>query len=311
MRKILKVTGIIAGAFALLVLLSVGWLVYDARHTRNSGADYVALGSSFAAGPGVIERSGDAPILCGQSADNYAHLLARKRGLRLLDRSCGGSTTADILTRHQFFQTPQVEAVQPSTRLVTITTGGNDLGYLGGMWGASCRQQPGALPWWLKSACKARFGQPVDAKLRDLTVSMGGVADAVRRRAPHATIAFIDYTTVLPEGAGCPRLPLSAGELAQARRLATGLSRVTAQVAHDKGALLIRASELTRGHDVCSADPWVFGWEFPHTFMGFGPYAYHPTAKAMAAIAHALDARLPRPLTGAAAGRIKRRAGCL
>ena len=223
------------------------------------------------------------------------HLIARKRQLRLLDRSCGGSTTADILTHHQLFQTAQIEAMQPTTRLVTITAGGNDRGYLGGMWGASCHHQPDALPWWLKTACKARFGQPVDAKLRDLAVSMDAVAKRVRRRAPNATIAFIDYTTVLPEGAGCPRLPLSAQELAQARTLAAGLARVTAQVARDNGAILIRASDLTRGHDVCSADPWVCGWEFPQSFLGFRPYAYHLTAKAMAVIADALDVRLPRP----------------
>ena len=295
MRKVFEFAGAIVGTLVLLALLGIGWLFHDARRAREPQPDYVALGSSFAAGPGVVERSGDAPILCGQSADNYAHLLARKRGLRLLDRSCGGSTTADILTRHQFFQTAQIEAVQPSTRLVTITTGGNDLGYLGGMWGASCHHQPGALPWWLKSACKAMFGQPVDAKLRELTASMDAVAKSVRRRTPQATIAFIDYTTVLPEGAGCSRLPLSAAELMQARTLAAGLARVTAQVAHDNGATLIRASDLTRGHDVCSADPWVFGWAFPKSFLGFGPYAYHPTAKAMTVIAQALDERLPRP----------------
>ena len=177
---------------------------------------------------------------------------------------------------------------------MTITTGGNDLGYLGGLWGASCRQRPEALPWWLKSACKAKFADPIDASLQKLAGAMDAVAKGVHRRAPRATIAFIDYTTVLPNGACCPRLPVTDQELATARVIAAGLARVTAQVARDNHAVLIRASDLTHGHDVCSADPWVFGWDFPSSLLGFGPYAYHPTDKAMEAIAKALDEQLPR-----------------
>lgn len=123
---------------------------------------------------------------------------------------------------------------------------------------------------------------------------MDAVAKEVHRRAPHATLVFIDYTTILPEGDGCPdRLPLSDQELAQGRSVAAALAQATRQAAQDNGAMLIRASELTRGHNVCAADPWVFDWAFPRAFLGFGPYAYHPTVKAMAVIAGALDQRLP------------------
>ena len=294
MRKVLKVAGILAGSLLVLALLAMGRLIHEGRRAREPSPDYVALGSSFASGPGVGTRAADAPSLCNQSADDFAHLLARKRRLRLLDRSCSGSTTADILHRHQLFQTPQIDAVQPTTRLVTITTGGNDLGYLGGLWAASCRHRPEALPWWLKSACKATFANPLDTGLRALGGSMDAVVKGVHRRAPYATIAIVDYTTVLPERGNCARLPLSDRDLAEGRAVAAGLARVPGQVARDNGAILIRASDLTRGHDVCSADPWVFGWAFPTSPLGFGPYAYHPTAKAMAVIARALDERLPR-----------------
>ena len=294
-RRLLKVLAGLIGLCVLLILLGTGWLVYDGHRARVSNADYVALGSSFAAGPGISHRAADAPVLCGQSSDNYAHVLARERQLRLLDRSCGGSTTTDILTGHQFFQSPQIEAVRATTRLVTITTGGNDLGYLAGLWAASCRHEPKRMPWWLGSVCRAKSTGPGDARLRALAASMDMIAKAVRRRAPGATLAFVDYTTILPNGPGCPdRLPLSDQELVQARLLSGRLAQITEQVAHSNGAILIRASPLSEGHDICAADPWAFGWVFPSSLLGFEPYAYHPTQKAMLGIAEELNDRLPR-----------------
>ena len=50
---------------------------------------YVALGSSFASGPGID------PLLdarCGRSGSNYAHLVAERLGYDLVDVTCGGAT---------------------------------------------------------------------------------------------------------------------------------------------------------------------------------------------------------------------------
>jgi lysophospholipase L1-like esterase len=297
MRLVLGIATGLAALIGLLVLaaaLGLGWLVLDGRKARATGADYIALGSSFAAGPGVGAPARDAPKLCVQSAENFAHLLARKRGLRLLDRSCSGSTTADILTRGQFFQTPQIEAVTADARLVTVTTGGNDLGYVGGLMLASCGQRPNVVPWWIRSVCKDRPSATTDAKLQTLARSMTTIAREVRRRAPQATLVFVDYTTILPGTGACPaRLPLTEAELTRYRAMARDLAAVTERVASENGAVLIRASDLTRGHDVCAVDPWVFGWAFPDRLLGPGPMAYHPTEKAMAVIARRLDSVLP------------------
>jgi len=76
------------------------------------------------------------------------------------------------------------------------------------------------------------------------------------------------------------------------------LAEVTAQAARQSGATVVRASEITRGHDVCSTDPWVSGWIFPPTLTTWAPGAYHPTEKAMQAIADAVSEELSRPATG-------------
>ena len=73
---------------------------------------YVALGSSYAAGPGidpVIDRT------AGRSGRNYAHLLAQAPGAELTDATVSGATTATILNTHQRTlgrrHPPQVRAV--------------------------------------------------------------------------------------------------------------------------------------------------------------------------------------------------------
>ena len=112
-----------------------------------------ALGSSFAAGPGIR------PIVdrwAGRSGRNFAHLLAQKYGARLTDLSVSGATTPTILDTeqrvlwHRF--APQVDGVPTDADLVTITAGGNDLNYVGSLMKAGyagwfrCRPVEGAIP---------------------------------------------------------------------------------------------------------------------------------------------------------------------
>ena len=95
-----------------------------------AGSRYVALGSSFAAGPGIPARAPGSPRRAGRSASNYAHLVARELGLDLHDVTYSGATTGDILRPSAAGQPAQLDAVTPATRLVTLTAGGNDVGYL-------------------------------------------------------------------------------------------------------------------------------------------------------------------------------------
>ena len=78
---------------------------------------YVALGSSYAAGPGVPTQSGGA---CARSSGNYPSLVAAKLHLALVDVSCSGATTANVLTLSQGTNAPQLDAVTSDTSLVTF-----------------------------------------------------------------------------------------------------------------------------------------------------------------------------------------------
>ena len=62
-----------------------------------AGSRYVAMGSSFAAGPGIAPRASASPRRAGRSAGNHAHLVASALGLDLHDVTYSGATTSDIL----------------------------------------------------------------------------------------------------------------------------------------------------------------------------------------------------------------------
>jgi lysophospholipase L1-like esterase len=260
-----------------------GLVLGETEHTGT----YVALGSSFASGPGIASRAEGSPPMCFQSSGNYPHLVAQRLGIELVDRSCGGATTAHVLNREQNGLAPQVQSVTAQTRLVTITIGGNDVGYLLNLAAWSCERRPEVLPEAFRAlGCKPQTDSEVDAEFGELGEHLREIATEVHRRAPDALILFVDYTTILPSKGSCPdRLPMSDAHVERGRRVAARLAQVTAQAARASGATLVRASALTSGHDLCSPDPWVAGWVFPHSLDEWAPGAYHPSGAAMQAIA--------------------------
>jgi lysophospholipase L1-like esterase len=236
-------------------------------------ARYVAMGSSFAAGPGILEAADTPATRCGRSTNNYAHQLARRRSLMLVDVTCSGATTAHLLGAWNELA-PQLDALTADTALVTVTIGGNDVNYVGRMMDASSGKAIDA---------------PEEAAWARLRQSFDRIAAEVHRRAPEARLVFVDYVSLLPQGAPCARTPVSAGQAAALRAVAERLSAETASAAQRAGAGVIQASALSRGHDACAAEPWASGYP-AHTP---GEVPYHPNFAAMTSIAEALNGSLP------------------
>ena len=235
-------------------------------------ARYVAMGSSFAAGPGIAEPVATPAARCGRSTNNYAHQFARIRGL--VDVTCSGATTAHILGPWNELPA-QLDALTPDTALVTVTIGGNDVNYVGSLMNVSAGHQ---------------IQPPSEDAWERLAQSFDRIAAEVRRRAPDARLVFVDYLSLLPEGRPCGGTPVTAAQAEMLRGVARRLEEATAAAASRAGAGLIRASALSRGHDVCDAEPWTSGY----AAEGKGPVPYHPNRDGMRAVAEALDASLPR-----------------
>ncbi|CPY86071.1 lipase 2 [Mycobacteroides abscessus] len=166
---------------------------------------YVALGSSMAAGPGIMPRAQGSPRLAGRSARNYPHQIAERQGYRLVDVTYSGATTAHILTDSHNNDPPQIDALDGTEELVTVTVGGNDVGYVPFLAAASLPRILHALPV---------VGRALDALLdpnkreeacAGIGKSLRAVGEQVRDRAPRARVIFVDYLSLLPpEGQPAP-----------------------------------------------------------------------------------------------------------
>ena len=249
---------------------------------------YVALGSSMAAGPGIRPRAAGAPWRSGQSARSYPHLVAERLKLDLVDVTFSGATTAHVLADHQHGEPPQIAALDGSESLVTITIGGNDVGYVP-LLTAACL--PGPVQWVPLLGCRIRDLRDRSARERalgDVAESLREVGDTVRRRAPNARVLFVDYLTLLPP-AGRKASPLSNADADLGRYVAATLEEHTADAAGATGCEVVKAGEASRDHHAWSVDPWTmrFGVPWPGR-----PAPLHPNAAGMRAVADLVTAQV-------------------
>jgi lysophospholipase L1-like esterase len=210
----------------------------------------------MAAGPGIPPRDKRAPLRAARSAANYPHLVARRLGLDLVDVTYSGATTAHVLTERQNNEPPQVAALDGTEALVTITIGGNDVGYIPLLTAAALPRAVRSVP-----VLGSRLRELLDPTARDRELvnveeALKQVGRAARERAPRARVLFVDYLTLLPP-AGEDASPLSGVEAALGRRIAATLERLTSEAAAETGCDLVRASDASREHHAWSADPWT------------------------------------------------------
>jgi lysophospholipase L1-like esterase len=246
-----------------------------------AGSRYVAMGSSFAAGPGLPSRVPGSPRRAGRSTANYAHLVAGALGLDLHDVTFSGATTGDILGPSAAGRPAQLDAVTPATRLVTITAGGNDVGYLPRLTLAS-------LPWPLRALPRVRaqiggFGdsRATDGRFAQLEENLAAIAIRLRERAPACRVRAVDYLTILPPEGPSPGPPPPAGIAAWGRATAARLAATTQAAASAAGWEYVAASAASADHDAWSAVPWTR--RFHLSLRGGAPY--HPNAAGMAGAA--------------------------
>ncbi len=243
-------------AISALVLVAVAGLlvlVWQDRRKPDTSGEYVALGSSFAAGLGLGPRDPGSPLVCMRSVNGYPQRLARLTGLRLVDMSCSGSTTAHILEGGQVFLGAQVAAVGPNTRLVTITSGGNDVGYIGDLTLASGRAGLLGKLFW-------KGPKPVaDRDYARVSENFRKIVAAIRARAPKAVVVMVSYPAVLPKDGSCASLGFGPDMAATGRDIAARLHEATQTAAQQSNAIFVDMDQAGTGHDACSSEPWVNG----------------------------------------------------
>jgi lysophospholipase L1-like esterase len=267
----------------------VGISAADAGGETSAGK-YVAMGSSYAAGPKIPDTVPGQS--CGRSTANFAHLVAADLGLDLTDVSCIGATTDNVTTTAQTMNPLQIEAVTPDTRVITISIGGNDVKYStslvacgqDGMNGKSC------LAASADAAAPDVDSVAIDKLLDQVENKLVAMLGKVQQAAPAARIYLVAYPMVLPDPAvACPPdVPLQAADATFFGEVGARLQAAFSSAAATAGVNFVDVYGPSHGHDACSpADQrWVEG----QANSAVAPY--HPNAVGMRAVADLIVAAI-------------------
>ncbi|MGH3900408.1 MAG: SGNH/GDSL hydrolase family protein [Pseudonocardiaceae bacterium] len=257
-----------------------------AAQTTSSPRHYVALGDSYAAGPGIPVQRID-PLGCQRSTRNYPALVAEALGIRdVTDVSCSGASTENM-TEPQAVplgtNRPQFDALTPDTDLVTLTISGNDIGFTDIF--VTCSRLGSTNP--LGNPCERQAnagGTDLYAqRIAAAAPKVAGVLEGIRQRSPRATLLLVGYLRILPPAVGCyPVIPIARGDVAYLDVVQERLAAMLAEQADDHGAVFVDAYAGSLGHDACQLPgvKWVEG------IAPTSPAApVHPNATGMQAVA--------------------------
>ena len=252
---------------------------------------YVALGDSYSAGP--LIPTTDLAGGCARSDHNYPSLVADAVNAKtFVDVTCSGADTRDLTRVQRTFGDaripPQLRAVTADTDLVTLGIGGNDLGLFSTLVSTCTRlraSDPQGSPCARQLAAR---GPDLDAAVTTISRRVAASLLAIRAKAPRAKVLLVGYLRLAPDRGTCVGLPLAAGDYAEGRRISRALDAALKTAARRTGTTFVDMYAASRGHDICSRDPWVNGSVNDRQKA----LAYHPFASGMRADARAVVAAL-------------------
>lgn len=235
-------------------------------------APYAALGDSYAAGVGGGASRG----VCWRADDGYPVLVGRTLGVDVAYEACLGAIVPDV---ERF----QLHALGPGTQLVTITIGGNDIGFVPVL--IAC-----AEPAWMRDSDPV-----IDKALHRIRLELPGRLDRVLaeigRRAPRARVVVTGYPRLF-NGIDCNLATFFTGhEMDRMNAAADELAAAIASAAGRVGAGFVDVLDDFAGHAVCDDPEWVNGvnqpieGSFHPNVLGHGAYAL--------AVLHLLGPRFP------------------
>jgi lysophospholipase L1-like esterase len=254
------------------------------------GASYVALGDSYTAGPLIPNQV--PPYGCLKSDRNFPHLAAPAIGLPLRDISCSGAETEDMTAPQEVEydgpNPPQFSALDAGTQVVTITIGGNDIGFM--EIAESCvTPNPFATP------CQDKYNaggtDTIAERIAETAPKVRAVLRGIHQRSPDADVYVLNYAAIFPEtGSGCwPQMPIGYADVPYLRAKQKQLNAMIAKQARATGTTLVDWYGASIGHDACQGP--LIRWVEP--VVPVNPAApVHPNLAGMEGAARALLASI-------------------
>jgi lysophospholipase L1-like esterase len=237
-------------AVSAVALLLPTLLLAPASGAKPAPVVYDALGDSYASGAGVPPYSA-----CGRSEAAYPVQLDGRKHIALDEFvACAGATTATLVSGGQ------LEALDAETRLVTLTIGGNDIGWSTAV--GACLTKSDAV-------CSIALQASLTTVSTVLPARLQSVYGEVATRAPDASVLVVGYPRLFSPEYGA-YLGASPAEQQALNDGADTLNGVIEQAATAAGFTFVDVTQRFVDHGVNAPEPWLTG--------ALDPTPFHPNA---------------------------------
>lgn len=251
---------------------------------------YVAIGDSFSSGEGTYVYDDNAKA-CHRGPLAWPRILESKSDdLGPIEhKACTGAEIENLFNTHNGQERQIPTTPNASVGWVTLTIGGNDVGFKGILWDCYSSQPCTGVP----------DDQGFKDKLTTLTNSLvNTVYPALVKAYPNAIIAHVGYPRLFPPNGvdphGCSWLESDEQEAAEqiAQQLNGAIAAATIQ---NSRVRYVDVTEIFAGYEMCTSSPWVHSLDLGR--FGFRTEQAHPTYLGQYAYAFAVAHTLGIPST--------------
>lgn len=257
----------------------------------------ISLGSSFAAGPGIAPQI---DVDAGRSSNNYPNYFARKLGLNphdpdeFLDLTVSGATMLNLISEPQntgkkVFP-PQLdllpslkEGEDSSDVIITITGGGNDMFYIGSMFGLTLKNTLWGklvMRFLMGKEEKEQLEHPTIASPEEISDRFKTLLDRLEEKYPHATVYLVEYFAMCStDTRGGQDVAWDQTQVAKYIQQADLLQSLYAKAAQGRHNVhIIPLAQASAPHALGSPNPWVSNGSILNFFHRC---AFHPNLLGM------------------------------
>jgi lysophospholipase L1-like esterase len=221
----------------------------------QSSVNYVALGDSYSSGVGAGNYSDGS---CEQSSNSYPALWAKANEPgSYVTEACSGATTGSVISG-------QLSGLSASTTLVSMTVGGNDVGFSSVM--ETC-------VIFSTSTCVSAIDAAENEIANDLPGELNSVLADIAADAPNARVVVLDYPDLYDLSKSSSCIGLSTTDRTDLNQGANELDAQIQAAAERYGDVFADVRAAFAGHEICDSDSWLNSVDW----FDLGD-SYHPTA---------------------------------
>ncbi|MFN2518758.1 MAG: SGNH/GDSL hydrolase family protein [Jatrophihabitantaceae bacterium] len=247
--SLLRLIGVLAALLSVVLATSPA--------ATAAGAYYVALGDSYSSGVGAGSYTTSSGS-CERSTNAYPQLWANTHApASYRSVACSGAKTTDVTAN-------QLSALSASTTLVSITVGGNDVGFAHVM--QDCNL-------YGTTTCVNEVNAAENTARTQLPGWLNTLYSQIRARAPYARVVVLSYPRFYDLSAWyCPGL--SSTSRSKINEGADVLDGVIQTAAGGAGFTFADVrSRFANGHEICDYYKWLHSIDW-----GDISQSYHPNA---------------------------------